>query len=324
MDYSQFKEIFVEKVTDAVKANGYDVKETVTKKNNGLELDALHVIYPNDSRVAPCIYINSFFEDYQRNNTTLDEQVSKFIGICESEKQSIIRIPTEFNNPDKLYAAVVNSKLNEDLLKDVPHKNIEDLAVVARYKVDSRHDMQASFLVRNAHCGSMFGMTSEEVIKRAISNNELNEKYELRSMGDVIREIMIQQGTPEEVVDSICPSLVDNQMFVLTNSSKMNGASVLCCKSELSKASEEIGQDFYILPSSIHELLLIPTSRVENPEDLHSMVQEVNATQVAQEDKLSDSVYIYRSKEMKIEQVCGLVRNEKQESILTNNKNKSR
>ena len=89
-------------------------------------------------------------------------------------------------------------------------------------------------------------------------------------------------------------------MYVCSNSQKVNGAGVILYKDLLKQFAEKTGSDFYILPSSIHETLLVPVSDQMEVEALRSMVREVNATQVAPEEVLSDNVYIYRREDDKI------------------------
>lgn len=84
-----------------------------------------------------------------------------------------------------------------------------------------------------------------------------------------------------------------NSMYVLSNKAKMNGARALLSNATLNKVKESIGEDFFIIPSSVHELLIVPQSTFAEPNDLRQMVKEVNDTQLEQNDKLSYDVYFY-------------------------------
>ena len=87
----------------------------------------------------------------------------------------------------------------------------------------------------------------------------------------------------------------DEQMFVASVPDKIHGAGVLAYQDFMDQAAERVGGDFFILPSSIHEVLIVPDNGNMSLSDLEAMVKEVNATQVAPEDKLTDSVYHYDS-----------------------------
>ena len=89
-------------------------------------------------------------------------------------------------------------------------------------------------------------------------------------------------------------------MYVLTNADKMNGANSILDAKTMEDISEKIGGDFYILPSSLHEVIILPDTPEMDKDYLEHMVQDINAGQVAPEDKLSDHVYMYDSVEKEI------------------------
>ena len=106
---------------------------------------------------------------------------------------------------------------------------------------------------------------------------------------------------PEEYADELiqmqgeqCP------MWVLSNESRVDGAVAIASQETLKAAHEKLGEDFYVLPSSRHEILLVPQSMVTDVEDLKQMVKEVNATEVSKIDKLSDSVYHFNGRHLSI------------------------
>ena len=89
----------------------------------------------------------------------------------------------------------------------------------------------------------------------------------------------------------------DEQLFVATVPDKTHGAGVLAYQNFMDQAAERVGGDFFILPSSIHEVLIVPDNGRMDLKELEAMVRDVNATQVAPADKLTDNVYHYDSKE---------------------------
>ena len=120
------------------------------------------------------------------------------------------------------------------------------------------------------------------------------------SMNAVMTDMMVPQimsdyGVDREeaikMVNDMVPT--DDKLFVLTNNQKLNGAAALLDEKMMEQIAERVGNDFYILPSSVHEVLIVPKEAGMDFKDLEAMVQEVNATQVAPQDKLSDHVYQY-------------------------------
>ena len=82
-------------------------------------------------------------------------------------------------------------------------------------------------------------------------------------------------------------------MYVLTNQQKLYGAACMLYPGVLKAFSEENGQDFYVLPSSVHEVILIPAEPGTNEALLREIVTEINRTQVAKDEVLADSIYYY-------------------------------
>ena len=79
-------------------------------------------------------------------------------------------------------------------------------------------------------------------------------------------------------------------MFCLTNESKMNGASLLLQEDIRKQIGECLGSDYFVIPSSVHEVLILPDNGIFQVPELNAMVQEVNETQVERQEQLSDKV----------------------------------
>ena len=89
-------------------------------------------------------------------------------------------------------------------------------------------------------------------------------------------------------------------MYVLSNKSRVEGAACMLYPNLIQDFAEAIQSSFYIIPSSIHELLLLPTKHFEESQEVTSMIQEINDTQVSVEEILSYSLYLYDREEQKI------------------------
>ncbi len=83
---------------------------------------------------------------------------------------------------------------------------------------------------------------------------------------------------------------MENPMFCLTNKAKMNGASLLLQEDIRKQIGECLGSDYFVIPSSIHEVLILPDNGIFQVPELNAMVQEVNETQVERQEQLSDKV----------------------------------
>ena len=181
---------------------------------------------------------------------------------------------------------------NEDMLAVMPYKQIEDLALVYRFKVGSDEFGQATILVKNDLLRRL-DITAEQIFEDAMISSPKEAEPSLRNMFEVTAELAGEDLF--ELLGEVDSPVM--QMYVCTNKSTYLGASVLMYPGMMDIAADKLGGDFYVIPSSIHETLLIPAKDVDSFRDLEKMVREVNETQVAPEERLSDNVYHYDAKE---------------------------
>ena len=193
---------------------------------------------------------------------------------------------------EKLSVEVISAEVNEELLAKVPHDRIEDLAVVYRFIMESNEDGRASILVNNDLIERM-GVTHEQLRADALENSPEIRPAVIQGMNEVMKEMM----GPEAYEMFGIPDDTEEMMFIATVPDKNSGAGVLAYQDFMDQAAEKIGGDFFILPSSIHEILLVPDDGQKGADELKAMVMDVNATQVSPEERLSDNVYHYDSKE---------------------------
>ena len=206
------------------------------------------------------------------------------------------------SNLDNLRAEVIGTALNEKLLESVPHKRIEDLAVICRYFTGEG----ASFIVTN-EAASQIGLEGKEAVQLAIRNS-VRDGYRICTMTEMLNQI---SGT------QMPAGGVDERILVITNGMNYRGAAGPFISREVrEELRERMGGDFYILPSSIHECLAVRVSDGAAPEELKEMVMTVNRTQVAPDDRLSNEVY-YVDESLKI-RLAGQRESESKRAVKTN------
>lgn len=295
MDYESFALTIMEELQQHLDRVGATLYRHEVMKNNGVVKDAISARYP-DSHVAPTVYLNDLFE-LHKDGYSVSELVDTTMDNLERHKKAAMDMPflTAESARQNLYCTVVNTAENAEMLKNAPHEKLEDLSVVARFRVGE----DGSFLVTNDLCKTL-QMTSEEVMEAAHANSD-KEEYTCQSMTEVLREMMLGNGMPEDYVDEMIRMEGDQcPMWVLSNESKVDGAVAIASQDTLKAAHEKLGEDYYVLPSSRHEVILVPQSAVTDVEDLKQMVQEVNATEVRRVDKLSDSVYTFNGRRLSL------------------------
>ncbi len=296
MDYNIFKECVLEAIAlrfgDDCKI---EYKEVL--KNNGIRLDGLLVRFSNKS-ISPTVYVNDYYDRYVAGED-IDEIADHIVWLIKNnsleddfDPESLILFE---NIKDRIVYKLVNYEKNEDLLKTVPHKKFLDLAVV--YYISIKEDIfeSASILINNAHL-ELWGKTLEDIDRLAKENCPKILKPELKSMAQTLMEIIRhEKKNPEELDEDV---LSDCGMYVLSNEKKQFGASAILYDNIIKDFSESLNSDLYILPSSVHEVIMIPSILVDSVDKLNEMICEVNATQVPLIDILSNHSYYYsRDKE---------------------------
>ena len=271
-------------------------------KNNGRELDGIAVM-EKDSHIAPTIYLNGYFEQYKKGRSI--KSVAGEVLRLHRQNRDSVRLSSEyFDNYESLRNVIVykliNYEKNKKLLSDVPHKRILDLAVVFYCLIDQKKGVSATALIHNEHL-KKWGITEDTLYDDALKNTPVLLKSSITPMSSLLHEIAkeCKDERAAKVVDEIesDEGIGEEALYVLTNSSRVNGAACMLYDNLLGSFAEVIHADLYILPSSIHEVILLPKINTFNKSDLLNMVREVNEQGVAEDEVLSDNVYEYNRKD---------------------------
>lgn len=295
----------VKEAVEASLGDGYEVSIHEVLKNNDTHLTGL-TIRTEESNVAPTIYLEGMFERYKAGDAAVPVIVSEIISVYESHKVTMpfdASMVTDFSAcQSKICYKLVNADRNRELLADAPHMFVcDDLAVIFYILVSSDGEGTATITVRS-NMSDLWGVDEDELFKIALLNTQRLFRGSVMSMASVMMDLLSDR-MDDEYSSEFFDMVVSEDMvpmYVCSNNQKLNGAGVILYKDLLKQFAEKTGSDFYILPSSIHETLLVPVSDQMEVGALRSMVREVNATQVAPEEVLSDNVYIYRREDDKI------------------------
>lgn len=188
---------------------------------------------------------------------------------------------------DKITFRIVNTVKNAAVLSDMPHRNILDLSVIYYVVMGQDENGIASIKINNQML-SRWGVTEDMLWDIAKANTERMFPVKVASLFQMMMGLM-----DDEEMFYDMPQPENEDILVLTNASGINGASCLLYKGVLQALADRFDSDIFILPSSIHECLIANASVGMSPAELKEMVMEVNATCVAQDEILSDSVYCF-------------------------------
>ena len=274
MNYTEFMNAMLCEIRGQVDAQVRTELYTVTK-NNGTRRTGI-LFKQEDSNLAPTIYLEEFYQKYLKGQQVPDlaDSICSIYQEIRVKKTCDCQNLFDFNHvKEHIVYKLIRRDANEELLKQIPYEPFLDLAVVYYIQIDNTRFGSAAIQIRNEHL--RYWRVEKEEIRRLAGKNTPR-----------IYPVQIQQ--------------IVRFMYVATNEQCSLGAAVMRYPDFREKVRGMIGEGFYILPSSIHEVILVPESFGMEPERMQEMVKEINQIGVAPEEVLSDSVYYFDGEEIRI------------------------
>ena len=278
---------FLEDVMNNLKSKlGEEFELSVRKvtKNNGIVLTALNIRKEGDS-IVPTIYMEGFYRLYETGSSIeyIAENILKNYFDAENDKLTIdLSTITDWDNvKDRLCVRVISEERNTDMLNEMVWKDYLDLAVIPVIVFQSSDEKMQSIKV-TLDIAERWGVDYDTIINTAISNTKTMFPCTARNLSEVVGSLM---GCDMD-------DIPDCHMKVVTNAYSINGAAAILDDELLQEIYEEFDCTYYIIPSSVHELIVIP-SGICDPDEIKSLVRQVNSTEVRDDEILSDNVYIY-------------------------------
>lgn len=282
-------------------------------KNNGVILDGLTIQGPGIN-MAPTIYLNPYYEQYQRG-MKLTDILCDILNLYQTtpEPDCLKGHDLSLFEPlkSRIMFRIVHTASNQELLSDVPHFSFLDLSVIFYLFLERNASGQMTALIHNDHA-KRWNVTEKELWDLAQVNTPREYPAELRSMTDMMKEIAMENLGDSYDEDLIDAFLEDEEnvapLYVLSNMSGLYGAGCILYKDVLKNFADTLGRDLILLPSSIHEVLITPDLPETSYAELSSMVTCINRKDVPMEDQLSNQVYLYKRADNKISVVTDAVK----------------
>lgn len=295
---------FIQEITARVQAvvgeeAGVYVQEV--RKNNNVLMHGLTILRKGGN-VSPTIYLDSFYE-MLKEGVDMEEIVSKILTVYVRGLPRG-RVDMEFFRDfekvkDRIVYRLVNREKNRELLEEIPHVDFLDLAICFYYSYEHPELGDGMILIRNTHM-AMWGTSHRELMHLAERNTPRLLPSQLSSMENSLRGILDEEQLAElrEMQQE-----TGKYLYVLSNTRHIQGAAVILYPGILAEAARHLGGSFYILPSSIHEVILLPDDGRSSGKELHEMIAEINRSQLQEEEVLSDYAYRYEAAAGKVTEV---------------------
>lgn len=281
-------ETFCERMRDIVQQYyGVEVNATLhtVQKVNGVVLRGITVMREGRS-IMPTLYLEHYF-DFYNNGMPLHDVVHRFIveydKACIYDDFDIGFFEYYEKVKPHLGYKLINYDMNRDLLKEIPHKCYLDFAIVCYCNIVDDRIGKGTILIRNEHL-DIWKVEPDTVIRDSLKNMPVMFPADFINMAELLKELY---NDPAQLICGKLP------MYVLTTKERMYGAAAILYSGQLEAIAREVEDDFYLLPSSIHEIIILPKKYATSERYLSQMVDEINHEQLDIEEVLSNHAYLY-------------------------------
>lgn len=299
MKYKEFKRETENRILEFAPEEYKDdlsVESRVVQKVN-MSFDALLIGSKSKSetskyKISPTIYIDQMYQSYVETGDFEGTMKTAVLNVIDALYRGV-SVPELNLEAVKHYIVyrLINTAQNSSLLANAPHRSFLDLSIVYYWIDDRNCDYKESMLITDM-IAQQLGISEEGLFELAKENTGRIYPTVVRTTEDIIRSIL---GDSED--EDIPLGQVDNifkPMWVLSNKDVLNGAVAMLDNTALSTLASTLDSDLYILPSSIHEVMAIPTfNQDDKAEELAEMVHDINETYVKPTERLSNQVYRY-------------------------------
>lgn len=274
--------------------DGYEVDlHRSTKTNNQIQEGV--VIRQESEDIGVCIYFKDILAEMETETTEMflkamvDKIFSTYIENHEKAPKVDINSMTKEQMLRKIMPQAVSRERNVDLLKNVPHRELLDIAIIYRYVIELNDDNMMSFVVTNG-AAKKWDISLQELDMAAKQYVRQQNPYHVATMDSLINGLCEECGIKDDSPEyAEYPSI-----YVISNKRMQYGASVLAGPEVLGELAHKLQSDLIIFPSSVHEVLAISAGEDDDIEYFRQMVATVNEQEVSPEEVLSTSVYRYR------------------------------
>ena len=261
MKKSEFVKVLTEKASE--------YGEVAVQQISRVNVNYLGLYVKRDNVPTPVVNLDKLYAHYCEHNNNIEYYFQELEDVLS------IDVPFDFSSIDVANWEWVKDHLYFRLMGHVVNgicRPVADLYLVPYIHITD--DDSAAVRV-TAELIDSWGVTVDEVFDQAKANQETLRPVSIKNLATVLG---IREKLP---------------IYIVTTKSKVSGASAILYSGVADRVRELIGGDFYIIPSSVHEVLVLPKSEINDVSGLIDLVVRVNQEEVAEDDRLSDSIYTY-------------------------------
>ena len=270
MGEQQFYDFVKEQIKEYIGEEDVTSRIETIYKNNNQSFQVL-IIRRRQEAISPIIYLKEFYEKYE-SGEKIEDILCEIAMVFKEAREEVdgkdISVLAFEQWKDKLFFRLINMELNDTLWEMTPFIPWHDLALTVRLLVHESDGGISSILVTKKEL-EMWGVTWEEVV--ALAKENTNRLFPAKIM----------------------KILNDKPIYLLTNESELNGATAICYPKVLEDLGKSLQTSFYVLPSSIHEMLLLPDDGQQDIGKLRNLIKNANNTVVREEEILSYQLYYW-------------------------------
>ena len=292
MVFQEFISTVARRMDERYKEMGQDYTVITKKRESVNQENSISIVVKKPGQLQqPGIVMNSFYADFNEGKKKMDEIIDQLIKSVEEENLGI-QLNGSFFTTDEILRNIrmelINADRNRELLSHVPHRMVADLAVIYKFIIqDTGEGIIGATLTNHTIAG--MGIHEDELFRKAMNNRRENAPYVIKNLEDIIHGLNESLGMKETPKEDGLDSFLD--CSVLTSQDGLFGASCILYPEAVKELAVSKGGNFLLLPSSIHEWLVIPDIGISD--ELEDIVRFVNQNEVGEEEVLSDHVYYY-------------------------------
>ena len=300
MDLKLFAAVVAEGIQKRL-GEDFNISVLTTLKNNSTEYTGIS-FQKITEKISPTIYIDDVYEEYLENEITISDAVEELIDRYESSMKAMADLHTlsiDYENcRDKIIYRLVSREQNKKLLENMPYIPFLDMAITFHLVVSiSEHYMQSLKISRELQ--ENWGVSVEQLYKMAKENTERLLPPEVSGLRQRVEKYMTLETAGKQMGEGDLTKSEKIDMIVISNKLGINGAAVVLYEGLIEKIAENYNSDLFLLPSSIHEMIVVPAYDRKLHEVFTGIVGCINEKYVEREEILSDRVYIYLKDEKK-------------------------